>query len=269
MQFTRSNPTVARDRTLSLQARAIYHILETFCFEAGVCYPSQNRLADHAGVNPRTLRRYLGELESAGHITMTRRRGTSVYRLTNWAGDRPNAERDQRHESSETSHGETGHTRPISRITTRASSDSLARSDRAALPDRNRTREIEGEEARPIESEQSQDGGALTLDRRASDEARGILNRTTIDPRHQSEIARYCKAVIGQGDGMAGWLGRRLEAELCAMQDDYLARGKAAFLERDQLATIKGRLQKMARDAYAKNRRLAAMREAAAERSAA
>ena len=59
---------IVTDPELSMQAKAVYSILTTYCNKERTCFPSINTIADLCDVNPRTISRKIKELKDKGYI---------------------------------------------------------------------------------------------------------------------------------------------------------------------------------------------------------
>lgn len=70
---------VMRDRRLSVLARALYGLLDTYADENGVCWPSNERLMWELSVGRSTLQRALHELQEAGVYT-SKQRGSKLWK---------------------------------------------------------------------------------------------------------------------------------------------------------------------------------------------
>ena len=62
------NKDIVTDPELSMQAKAIYSILTTYCNKNRTCFPSINTIADLCNVHPRTIHRKIKELKEKGYI---------------------------------------------------------------------------------------------------------------------------------------------------------------------------------------------------------
>ena len=67
-QFGIVSKDILTDPELSLQAKAVYAILCTYCNKSRTCFPSINTIADLCDVNPRTISRKIKELKEKGYI---------------------------------------------------------------------------------------------------------------------------------------------------------------------------------------------------------
>jgi DNA-binding transcriptional regulator YhcF (GntR family) len=67
-QFGIVSKDILTDPELSMQAKAVYAILCTYCNKERTCFPSINTIADLCDVNPRTISRKLKELKQKGYI---------------------------------------------------------------------------------------------------------------------------------------------------------------------------------------------------------
>tara|TARA_R110000744_G_scaffold242730_1_gene359782 strand:- start:231 stop:482 length:252 start_codon:yes stop_codon:yes gene_type:complete len=68
-QFGIVSKDIITDPELSMQAKAVYAILTTYCNSKRTCFPSINTIADLCDVNPRTISRKIKELKEKGYIT--------------------------------------------------------------------------------------------------------------------------------------------------------------------------------------------------------
>ncbi len=62
------NKDIITDPELSMQAKAVYSILTTYCNKQRTCFPSINTIADLCDVHPRTIHRKIKELKEKGYI---------------------------------------------------------------------------------------------------------------------------------------------------------------------------------------------------------
>ena len=62
------NSDIVTDPELSMQAKAVYTILTTYCNKERTCFPSIDTIADLCDVNPRTISRKIKELKEKGYI---------------------------------------------------------------------------------------------------------------------------------------------------------------------------------------------------------
>ena len=67
-QFGIVSKDILTDPELSMQAKAVYAILCTYCNKERTCFPSINTIADLCDVNPRTISRKIKELKQKGYI---------------------------------------------------------------------------------------------------------------------------------------------------------------------------------------------------------
>lgn len=82
-------PTRAFDDTrMSANLVTVLGVLGTYADRRGRCWPSQTTLARRRGVTRQAISKSLLQLEAFGYIDITRRQGTSVYRLL-FDGDLP------------------------------------------------------------------------------------------------------------------------------------------------------------------------------------
>jgi DNA-binding transcriptional MocR family regulator len=72
---------------LSFGARLTYTLLLSYAWQQGSCFPGQETLANDLQSDPRSIRRYLGELKAQGLIKVKQRglRRTNVYVLTDFS----------------------------------------------------------------------------------------------------------------------------------------------------------------------------------------
>ncbi len=85
---------VLRNPNLSFGARLTYTLLLSYAWQEGACFPGQEKLAHDLQSDPRSIRRYIGELKAEG-LVRVERRGlglTNVYILTDL---RPGLEADR------------------------------------------------------------------------------------------------------------------------------------------------------------------------------
>lgn len=68
-QFGIVSKDILTDPELSMQAKAVYAILCTYCNKERTCFPSISTIADLCDVNPRTISRKIKELKEKGYIT--------------------------------------------------------------------------------------------------------------------------------------------------------------------------------------------------------
>jgi DNA-binding transcriptional regulator PaaX len=85
--FTIIFDDIAKDTRLTIQARLLYVILVSYrrktANRKSFVFPGQERLAAELGLNTRSVRTYLSELEASGLIVITRRGlTTNLYDLT-------------------------------------------------------------------------------------------------------------------------------------------------------------------------------------------
>lgn len=73
MSFGVAPPEVLDDRRISRDARWLYVLLDSYCDKnKRFCDPSQETLAQRLGCSTRSLRTFLRELESSGHVRIKR-----------------------------------------------------------------------------------------------------------------------------------------------------------------------------------------------------
>lgn len=102
--FTRTPNDLLEDGTISASARLLYIILLKYAWTVNKAYPGQKRLAKMVGVDDRTIRTYLKELEGKGLISV-RRQGltkTNLYTLHKWIS--PTLKRKNNLHKSDSSH---------------------------------------------------------------------------------------------------------------------------------------------------------------------
>ncbi len=77
---------ILRHPDISAGAKLAYIVLLSYAWQAGSCFPGQERMAEDMGSGKRSIVRYMQELEEAGLLEV-KRRGlgqTNVYSLTRW-----------------------------------------------------------------------------------------------------------------------------------------------------------------------------------------
>ena len=87
--FTQIPNYVLRDTRLRFGARLTYAILLSYAWQAGSCFPGQERLSQDLGISRRSAGDYLRELRQAGYVDW-KRRGlgkTNVYRILDLEAD--------------------------------------------------------------------------------------------------------------------------------------------------------------------------------------
>lgn len=84
--FTRTPNDLLEDSTISASARFLYIILLKYAWSKNEAYPGQKRLAKMMGVNDRTIRTYLAELQEKGLLSIQRQglTKTNLYTLHKW-----------------------------------------------------------------------------------------------------------------------------------------------------------------------------------------
>lgn len=75
---------ILRDQTISATAKLLYGIVDSFQRKSGICYASNERLAEElGGCTPRTVSKCIGELKDAGYVLIysgkVRKISLSVY----------------------------------------------------------------------------------------------------------------------------------------------------------------------------------------------
>ena len=77
------------DREVSATAKLLYGVIDSFQRKSGVCYASNERLAEEiAGCSARTISRALSELKNGGYIEIDDAKGRKIYLSTSTAGVR-------------------------------------------------------------------------------------------------------------------------------------------------------------------------------------
>lgn len=71
--FTQIPNYVFKDKRLSFGARITYGILLSYAWQAGSCFPGQDKIAADLGAVRKTVNRFLQELRKAGYIDWKRR----------------------------------------------------------------------------------------------------------------------------------------------------------------------------------------------------
>lgn len=81
--FTLIPNGVLRDPGISFGARLTYTLLLSYAWQAGSCFPGQERMATDLGVTRQAVNKYLNELKEASYITWERRGlgKTNVYHI--------------------------------------------------------------------------------------------------------------------------------------------------------------------------------------------
>lgn len=68
------------DREVSATAKLLYGVIDSFQKRSGVCFASNERLADElAGCTPRTISKCVSELKNAGYIVIDDNKGRKIY----------------------------------------------------------------------------------------------------------------------------------------------------------------------------------------------
>ena len=81
--------SIVKSTTLSMGAKVLYPRLVLYAGKNGVCFPSQERLAEDIGVTARQVRRYLTELHDADLIDWTRTKTTCKFTIYSLEFPRP------------------------------------------------------------------------------------------------------------------------------------------------------------------------------------
>jgi hypothetical protein len=77
--FTQLPNFILRNPELSANAKTVYSLLLSYAWHNNLCFPGQERLAEHMGVNASTVSRAITELEDFSLIEIERRgQGTST-----------------------------------------------------------------------------------------------------------------------------------------------------------------------------------------------
>jgi biotin operon repressor len=71
------------DREVSATAKLLYGVIDSFQKKSGVCYASNDRLAEElAGCTPRTISKCVSELKNGGYIVVDDTKGRKIYLST-------------------------------------------------------------------------------------------------------------------------------------------------------------------------------------------
>jgi hypothetical protein len=81
--FTMVPNFILTNTKITTNAKLAYAMLLKYAWEKDYCYPGQKKLADDMGVNERSTRNHLKELEAAGYLEVVQRGlgKTNLYRL--------------------------------------------------------------------------------------------------------------------------------------------------------------------------------------------
>lgn len=81
--FTQVPNRVLTDSRISIQARLLYNLLLSHCWDKDFCFPTQKRLAEQMGLKERRIYSLLKELESKKYIEIHRHgyQNPNVYEL--------------------------------------------------------------------------------------------------------------------------------------------------------------------------------------------
>lgn len=71
--FTQIPNFILRNPDISSGAKTVYSLLLSYAWTNNLCFPGQERLAEHAGLSKRTVVTLMAELESVGLIEVERR----------------------------------------------------------------------------------------------------------------------------------------------------------------------------------------------------
>ena len=71
--FTQLPNFILRNPDLSANAKTVYSLLLSYAWHNNLCFPGQERLAEHMGVNVSTVSRATAELEDCSLIEIERR----------------------------------------------------------------------------------------------------------------------------------------------------------------------------------------------------
>jgi Helix-turn-helix domain len=71
--FTQLPNFILRNSQLSANAKVVYSLLLSYAWHNNLCFPGQERLAEHMGVNVSTVSRATTELEDCSLIEIERR----------------------------------------------------------------------------------------------------------------------------------------------------------------------------------------------------
>ena len=94
--FTKLDNNILKDPNLTAQAKILYAVLVSYCWDSGYCYPGQMQLASELGVSDRSIRNWLKSLEKYGLIKKAHRFGLSnLYYLKDPSNIYPDADYEQ------------------------------------------------------------------------------------------------------------------------------------------------------------------------------
>lgn len=78
---------VLKDTNISATAKLLYGVIDSFQKKSGVCFASNNRLAEElGGCTPRTASKCVGELRTAGYIVIDDDKGRKIFLSTSFSG---------------------------------------------------------------------------------------------------------------------------------------------------------------------------------------
>lgn len=87
-KFTKTPTLIARDHRISIAARHLLTVLCGYCYgKRDTCFPSIEKLSEHMGISPRSVFRFLNELEDLKLIARTKKhpgqhKSPNLYILT-------------------------------------------------------------------------------------------------------------------------------------------------------------------------------------------
>lgn len=71
--FTQLPNFILRNADLSANAKVVYALLLSYAWHSNLCFPGQEKLADHMGTHMSTVSRAMTELEDCGLLEIERR----------------------------------------------------------------------------------------------------------------------------------------------------------------------------------------------------
>lgn len=78
---------VLKDTNISATAKLLYGVIDSFQKKSGVCFASNDRLAEElGGCTPRTASKCVGELRTAGYIVIDDDKGRKIFLSTSFSG---------------------------------------------------------------------------------------------------------------------------------------------------------------------------------------
>src|ERR1700693_3370849 len=84
-EFTQLPNFILRNPDLSANAKTVYSLLLSYAWHNDLCFPGQERLAEHMGVNVSTVSRASAELEDCSLIEIQRRgQGKTNFYIINF-----------------------------------------------------------------------------------------------------------------------------------------------------------------------------------------